>query len=159
MDINSDLRFQYCIPILLQDEGGYVNDPHDPGGETKYGISKRQFPDLDIANLTPEQAAVIYYDKYWVPCGGGQIPEHLDLWVFTAAVMSGPAQAVKLLQETVGAGQDGQFGPLTLGRVQAFPGGRYHEYLGLFGQHLSGLPGWQYYGRGWLNRLFRLAAL
>lgn len=159
MGINSDMRFRYCIPILLQDEGGYVNDPHDPGGETKYGISKRAFPNLDIANLTPEQAAVLYYHKYWLPCGGGQIPEHLDLWVFTAAVMSGPEEAIKLLQKLVGTTQDGKLGPLTFGAVKRLPVSRQHEYLGLFGAHLSTLGGWKYYGGGWLNRLFRLAAL
>jgi len=159
MDINSDLRFQYCIPILLQDEGGYVNNPNDPGGETKYGISKRSFPNLDIANLTPEQAAVIYYNQYWVPCGGGQLPPHLDLWVFTAAVMSGPVTAIQMLQQLVGSAADGKLGPLTLGAVGRFPASRYYEYLWVFGKHLSSLSGWRYFGDGWMNRLFRLAAL
>jgi lysozyme family protein len=158
MSIDTDARFQYCIPILLNDEGGYVNNPQDPGGETKYGISKRSFPNLDIANLTPAQAESIYYNNYWLPIGGGQIPAHLDLWLFTASVMSGPTEAIKLLQQLVGSAQDGQFGPHTLAAVQQFPAARYHEYLTMFTMHLYSLGTFGTFGKGWLNRLFKLAA-
>ena len=53
-------EFKLAIPRVITNEGGYVNDPDDPGGETKYGISKRSYPALDIKNLTVEQATAIY---------------------------------------------------------------------------------------------------
>ena len=57
--------FDLAIPVVLENEGGYVNDPADPGGETKYGISKRSYPALDIKNLTVEQATAIYLRDFW----------------------------------------------------------------------------------------------
>ncbi len=57
--------FEHAITITLQHEGGYVNDPADPGGETRYGISKRAFPKVDIANLTINKAKAIYKAFYW----------------------------------------------------------------------------------------------
>jgi lysozyme family protein len=63
---NQDLNFQQAIPILLEIEGGYSNNPYDLGGETKYGISKRQYPNLDIPRLTSLRASDIYYNDYWM---------------------------------------------------------------------------------------------
>lgn len=57
--------FHRMIGFVIKWEGGYVNDPKDPGGETKYGISKKAFPNLDIKELTLQDAVRIYYDKYW----------------------------------------------------------------------------------------------
>ncbi|MEN2998244.1 MAG: glycosyl hydrolase 108 family protein [Brevinematia bacterium] len=61
-----DKRFDEFFKDIIRHEGGYSNHPNDSGGETKYGISKRAYPHLDIKNLTPEQAKVIYYYDYWV---------------------------------------------------------------------------------------------
>lgn len=157
--MHDDPNFQYCIEIIFQDEGGYVNNPHDPGGETKYGVSKRAHPTLDIATLTEAQAAQIYFDDYWTPSHCGDVPPHLDLWVLTAAVMSGTVTATKLLQELVGCTADGIFGPATLKAVQGFPAARHHEYLTLYTGHLMTLPTWHTFAKGWLNRLFRVAGL
>lgn len=60
-------QFEQAIAFTLSWEGGYVNDPNDPGGETKYGISKKSYGHLDIKNLTVEQAEAIYYEDYWLP--------------------------------------------------------------------------------------------
>lgn len=60
-------QFEQAIAFTLSWEGGYVNDPNDPGGETKYGISKKSYGHLDIKNLTVEQAKAIYYEDYWLP--------------------------------------------------------------------------------------------
>lgn len=57
--------FNIAIKTVLIEEKGYVNDPEDPGGETKFGISKRMYPDLDIKNLTIEKAEEIYEKDYW----------------------------------------------------------------------------------------------
>ena len=61
-----DLTFKNAVGILLIEEGGYVDDPDDPGGETNYGISKRSYPNLDIKNLTVDKAIEIYYNDFWL---------------------------------------------------------------------------------------------
>ena len=62
-------EFKDGIIQVLHHEGGYVNAPQDPGGETKFGISKRAYPNVDIKNLSRKQAIKIYYDDYWIKTG------------------------------------------------------------------------------------------
>lgn len=62
---NQDLNFVQAVKTLLDIEGGYSNRPDDLGGETNFGISKRQYPHLNIPELTPLKAADIYYNDYW----------------------------------------------------------------------------------------------
>lgn len=78
--------FAAALELLLHFEGGYVNDPNDAGGETKYGISKRAYPNLDIASLTKSDAAEIYLRDYWDACRCSEMPEPLSLSVFDYAV-------------------------------------------------------------------------
>jgi lysozyme family protein len=109
--------FDLAIPIVLAHEGGYSFDPRDPGGETKYGISKRQYPELDIKNLTLEQAKAIYKRDYWQY--DALLDQDVATKVFDAAVNLGTARAVRILQEAVNAvgptriAVDGVFGPIT----------------------------------------------
>lgn len=84
-------------PWILEVEGGYVNDPQDPGGETKYGISKRSYPNLDIAALTQEQAGAIYLRDYWQAAGCDGLPQGLALIHFDAAVNCGVHRAMNFL--------------------------------------------------------------
>lgn len=58
-------NFQSAMQFIIPHEGGYVNNPNDPGGETNYGIAKRSHPDVDIKNLTLAQALNIYLNEYW----------------------------------------------------------------------------------------------
>lgn len=113
-------NYEFAINHVLSHEGGYVNDEDDRGGETKYGISKRQYPDLDIASLTIEDAKRIYHADYWVP---GRYEEIIDQAVatkaFDLAVNMGPKSAHKCLQRAVRAcgialKEDGAIGPRTL---------------------------------------------
>lgn len=98
----TDADFTRALNFTLQWEGGYVNDPADPGGETKYGISKRSYPWLDIAGLTREQAAGIYYHDYWVPSGAARLAMPLAQVVFDAAVQHGVARAQQWLTQSQG---------------------------------------------------------
>jgi lysozyme family protein len=66
-------NFADSISIVLKHEGGYVNNPADPGGETKFGISKAAHPEVDIAILTEEKAKDIYRTKYWEPNKLGEL--------------------------------------------------------------------------------------
>lgn len=91
-------NFRLALKFVLEHEGGYVNDPDDPGGETKWGISKRYHPDVDIKNLLPEQAAQIYAEEYWNPCNCDNIPHPYCAVVFDTAVNCGVNRAVQWLK-------------------------------------------------------------
>jgi lysozyme family protein len=75
---------------ILTTEGGYVNNPQDPGGETKYGISKRAYPNIDIAKLTLDQALNIYYNAYWQPLGLSNYPFPVAFVCLDCAILCGP---------------------------------------------------------------------
>jgi hypothetical protein len=89
--------FMEAVTDLIDNwEGGYVNDPHDRGGETKYGISKRSYPHEDIRNLTRDEAIEIYYQDYWVlPRIDDEAPE-LRAKIFNMGVLMGPVTAIRL---------------------------------------------------------------
>jgi len=89
-----------AIEFVLQHEGGYSNDPADPGGETHWGISKRAYPKLDIKNLTREQAISIYFNDYWIKSGADELFYPMDIIVFDCAVNMGLSRAKVLLQES-----------------------------------------------------------
>lgn len=76
--------------MVLKHEGGYVNDPADSGGETNYGISKRAYPDLDIANLTKAQAGSIYQRDYWTATMAAQSDQRLANCLLDCRVNQGP---------------------------------------------------------------------
>ncbi len=108
------MSFAKAIAFSLRWEGGYVNDPDDPGGETKHGISKRAHPDLDIKALTLADATRIYQADYWEETGallatGGPLAAAL----FDFGIHSGSSRAISELQRLVGATPDGRLGPLT----------------------------------------------
>lgn len=118
-------RFRHAVEVVLRHEGGYVFDPRDSGGETKYGISKRFYPHLDIANLTREQAIEIYRRDWWERYEYGRI-EHVEVAakVMDLSVNMGPAAAHRLLQEALvflghQLAVDGILGPKTLAAANA----------------------------------------
>lgn len=80
-----------AIDLVLKHEGGYVNDPHDPGGETNFGISKKAHPDLDISSLTRAQAGSIYQKDYWTPTMAAQADQRLANCMLDCRVNQGPA--------------------------------------------------------------------
>ena len=88
------------IDFVLSIEGGYVNDPKDPGGETKYGISKRAYSTVDIANLTVEGAKEIYKRDYWDKCSCDDLPLGRDVLVFDTAVNMGVSVAMDFLTQS-----------------------------------------------------------
>jgi lysozyme family protein len=102
------------IDRILLEEGGYVNDPHDAGGETKYGISKRAHPDEDIKNLTKERARELLERDYIEKPGFGALtPGAVRDQLIDIGYHSGPATAVRLLQAVLGVPIDGILGPNT----------------------------------------------
>jgi lysozyme family protein len=114
--------FNKAMDFVFRWEGGYVNDPADPGGETKFGISKRQYPNLDIRNLTHEKAASIYHADYWMKIRGDELHPRVAVALMDYAVNSGVNRAVKTLQKLVRAKQDGVIGPVTIGKANSTDG-------------------------------------
>lgn len=107
--------FLRCLPVVLRNEGGSAptNDPADPGGTTKYGISQKTYPELDIAALTLAQAQQIYERDFWNPLHAEDLPDGLALCVFDAAVNHGVVTAIRLLQRALGVKVDGVVGAAT----------------------------------------------
>ena len=92
-------KFEKCISFVLEKEGGYVNNPNDPGGETRWGISKRSYPKVDIKNLTIDQAKGIYLVDYWTPLGCGGYDDKLARAILDAGVNCGVGTVLKWIAE------------------------------------------------------------
>ena len=112
------MSFETAVQRTLRFEGGYADDPNDPGGETNWGISKRSYPDLDIRRLTKDEAIAIYRRDYWDALKLDRISPILGAEVFDHAVNAGPAAAVELLQSALvrlgyPVAIDGRLGPAT----------------------------------------------
>ena len=148
------MDFDQAFDKLIDHEGGYCNDPKDPGGETKYGISKRAYPDVDIANLTPDQAKAIYKRDYWQRARCDELPPPLAFQVFDTAVNSGIGQAIRFLQRAVGVADDGQIGPLTMNAVKRLDvESLVARYNGQRLDFMTRLSTWDVFGRGWARRV------
>ena len=106
-------EFETAMKFVREAEGGYYNHPNDPGGETMFGLTKRDYPLLDIKNLTREQADEIFWQDYWLKSSAYLIPYPAYISFFDSVVNTGRKQANKFLQRVVGATADGIVGPYT----------------------------------------------
>ena len=146
--------FQQAFERTIGFEGGYSNDPRDPGGETKYGISKRAYPTLDIASLTLAQAKAVYHRDYWRAVRGDELPAPIAIEVFDAAVNHGPKQAIKFMQRALKVNDDGIIGPVTLGAVRRIdPAVFAARFNGERLMFYTELKTWPAFGRGWSRRV------
>lgn len=151
------MNFDRAFEILIGHEGGYVNDPRDPGGETKYGISKRSYPRTDIKNLTLDQAKEIYKRDFWDAMKADYIPDGaIRLDIFDMAVNSGLKTCTKLLQRSLGVNDDGVLGPDTLAALHDLKWtsdelrSKFNANRLLF---YTSLSTWKTYGKGWTKRV------
>ena len=95
-------NFERCLQHTLKEEGGFVNNPKDPGGMTNLGVTKRTYEQYvghpvdeeTMRGLTPEMVAPLYKKMYWDVVKGDQLPDGVDYCVFDVAVNSGPTKAV-----------------------------------------------------------------
>ena len=146
--------FDECFAKLIGHEGGYVFDARDPGGETKFGISKRAYPNIDIHALTLDGAKSIYRKDYWQRCRCDELPQGVAFDVFDAAVNSGPGQAIRWLQRAVGVADDGIIGPVTLAAVRkSDPAALRARYSGVRLEFMTQLSTWPAFGKGWARRI------
>ncbi len=160
MDAVDDL-FELAIKVVLSHEGGYVNDPTDSGGETKFGISKRSYPALNISSLTIEQAKNIYKRDFWDKQPYKSIADApIAIKGFDAAINMGASSANKCLQQAVGnLKEDGVLGPISLDAINseepeallsAFKGKLADYYKSLVVLH----PKNERFINGWLRRAY-----
>ena len=151
-------NFNEIIEKVLEHEGGYVNDPKDLGGETKYGITKRFYPDVDIKNLTIEQATEIYKKDYWDKNKVESLPQNLWHIYFDMCVNMGKRTAVKVLQRAaVNKGRDievdGGLGPMTIGALKGVELDRVRAYsVKFYVDLITAKPEQEKFFLGWFRR-------
>ena len=149
------MTFDQVFDKLISHEGGYVFNPHDPGGETKFGISKRSYPHLDIHSLTLADAKTIYRRDFWDRAQCDKMHPDLAFDLFDGAVNSGIGQAIRWLQRAVGVADDGVVGPLTLASInrENDTSAIRARYNGHRLDFMTRLSTWDVFGKGWARRI------
>jgi lysozyme family protein len=132
-------NFERAFNLVIGEEGGYVNDPQDPGGETKFGISKRSYPNVDIKQLTLEQAKQIYKRDYWDKLFLDTQKWHIALLMFDCAVNQGVGAAGSFYEKVQTKG------------VETFT----VDFQVERALHYASLKTFGRFGKGWMRRLFR----
>lgn len=151
--------FDEALQVVLAHEGGYVNDPADPGGETNYGITVGTARDHgyrgSMRSIPLDVVAQIYRAGYWDRCGCDSLPAEIRLPLFDGAVNSGPMRSIQWLQMALGVADDGILGPVTLAAAQAHPdpSALAARIMGHRLDFLSRLRHWGRFGRGWARRV------
>ena len=152
--------FDRCLSVTLGHEGGDIitDNPDDPGGLTRWGISQRAHPDVDVRHLTRDGAAAIYRRDYWQPMRCDDLPLPVALCAFDCAVNMGVRASSRLLQSAVGSPADGIVGPRTLAALHRHPVSRVIRRLNVErAQRYMELGGWRTFGRGWIARTIDIA--
>lgn len=171
---DADAPFNRALFHVLEMEGGWTDDPYDPGGPTNFGITLATYArdkgvELTAANMAALKAELrsiasatvrrIYRDRYWQPASCPQLSPALGFFHFDAAVNQGVTGAARLLQEAVGAEIDGEIGPETLAKATARP---IAQTLPLYAEarrrHYRSLATFWRFGKGWLSRVDRTLA-
>lgn len=162
-----DPVFTKAFEALIKKEGGYINNKSDSGGETKYGISKKAYPNINILKLTTEEAKTIYYFDYWLPSKCSVLPPMIACKFFDMCVNMGRKQATKLLQRAIRANgitiaEDGIIGPQTLAPLKnckgigemPFVSALRSESAGYYKLLVAKTPNLRIFLDGWINRAY-----
>ena len=158
--------WETAISFVLKMEGGETAelDPNDPGGLTKYGISQKAYPNLNIKDLTLEQAKDIYYKDYWLPCSCDELPTIYAISVFDTAVNQGVGKSKRLLQISLNMDEvDGVIGPKTIAASWKAPVSKMKKYLAVrladYAKIMSDNPKLLCYAVNWSYRVLSLYEL
>lgn len=144
------MNFDQAFDRLLGNEGGYSMNPLDPGGETNWGISKRSYPNVDIANLTKEGAKEIYLRDFWNVIDADPA---IKFQVFDFAVNSGISTAIRKLQSAIGVADDGHWGPISASTLATMDKNDVlMRYIAQRIRFWTSLSTWPTFGKGWANR-------
>lgn len=151
--MNYTANFDRAFDHLMKWEGGFVDNPNDPGGATKYGISSAAYPTLNISALKLEDAKAIYFRDYWTPNKCDQMRYSVALNVFDMGVNCGVKTSAMTLQEALTVGQDGKIGPITLAAVaKKSPADLIEVFSTLRIMRYSKDKNFNVFGKGWVNR-------
>ncbi|WP_151746213.1 glycoside hydrolase family 108 protein [Acinetobacter soli] len=160
------MNFEIAFQRLIGHEGGYSNDRNDPGNwtggkvgigkllGTKFGLAANTYPNLDIKNLTTDQAKLIYKKDWWDKLGADQLHPAIVYQLWDFAINAGKSRAVKELQQVAGVPDDGLIGPKTIAAVKVMEVN--DVLLMLAAERLkfyTSLSTWDRYGKGWTNRV------
>jgi len=152
--------FDTAVQFVLEAEGDYSNNPADPGGETKYGISKKSYPRINIKALTLDRAKEIYREDYWNKTGAKiqDISPKMAILLFDTAVNMGVSTAIRLMQRALHVKEDGVIGPVTRSALEDREERECASWL-LTERLLryTTLPTWRNFSRGWTKRVASLA--
>ena len=160
-------NFPKALAAVLVHEGGFVNNPKDPGGMTNLGCTKAVWEEhcghpVDekaMRSLTPNDVGPLYKRKYWDKVLGDELPAGVDYAVFDTAINSGPGRAAKILQACVGVEPDGGIGPKTLAAVRAAdPKQLVQDYAKRRLSFMMDIPAWATFGKGWTRRVNEVEA-
>ena len=164
----ADKNFDPCLAFVLAAEGGYIDDPLDPGGATNLGITLKVLTDWrhsavtkqDVMRLSRDEAAAIYRAHYWNVVRGESLPAGVDLMVFDAAVNLGAGRSARMLQAIVGTTQDGSIGPATVSAtVAARPTDTIEALAIKRSDYYHSLSTFDHFGAGWIKRVTNAKAL
>jgi lysozyme family protein len=152
------MDFDEAFTKLLGHEGGYSDNPRDPGGKTMWGVTEAVARAHgyrgDMRDLTQEFAKFVYNKSYWSPVRADEMPDAIRFDLFDTGVNSGPSRAIKLLQEAVGTVPDGSIGPRTMAAINHTAGGvlaaRFNGRRLMF---MTGLSNWPDASKGWARRV------
>ena len=137
-------EFDDIIEVVLEHEGGYVNDPDDPGGETNFGVAKRSHPDVDIANLTKDGAKEIYKEVYWDKNKVESLSADLRHIYFDMCVNQGRGAGLKV---------DGGMGPMTIAAMDGVELDRVRAYrVKYYADLVTRKPDLEKFYFGWYRR-------
>jgi lysozyme family protein len=160
---NWDASFE----MVLKHEGGYVNDPRDPGGRTNLGVTQRAWEaylnrsvaETEMRKLTPEAVKPFYKTMYWDKIKGDQLPAGADYAAYDLAVNSGVGRAAKYLQEIAGVPADGSIGPKSIEAIKACNPKELADALcDMRLAFLKRLPTFDTFGKGWSRRVAEVKA-
>lgn len=159
----TDLIWDKAFDLLMINEGGYVNNPHDAGGKTNYGVTQVTFdtwnrikdrPLREVRNITLDEAKELYKELYWYKYKCDRLPDALSVALFDFCVQSQPPRPTKYLQESLGVVTDGIIGNQTIGAAHSKPlKPVIEEYFSKRIAYYQSLPSWQYFGKGWAARV------
>lgn len=147
-------QYDKAFDALIGNEGGYSNNPEDPGGETNWGISKKSYPHLDIKNLTREDAKKIYWKDFWLEIRAPELHYAVAFEIFDMSVNHGASRGVMLLQQALDVADDGKFGKITM---DAYVKRDVNDVLMRINAYrlkfYTKLSKWPNFGKGWANRV------
>lgn len=155
-------NWEDAFKMVLAHEGGFVNNPKDPGGMTNLGVTKKvweeyvghEVDEAIMRGLTPDMVQPLYKRNYWDRIKGDQLPDGVDYAAYDLAVNSGVGRAAKYLQQIAGVPADGVIGPKSLEAIKACPAEEVVDALcDMRLEFLKRLPTWTTFGKGWERRV------